>query len=103
MCDVAVYFANVEKKIFCLVELKGRDVDTAITQIIETKKKFQSKMRRSLQGVVDISDIRWTAYIVVHHSSPIRCDISKLTAEFGQGYFKITHDPDIGKFLRNVK
>jgi len=111
-CDYLVFFyrrskkAEERKTVLCLLELKGNDTDHAIDQVIKTRENIRQKLL-----ILKESDIWpyierpvWKAYICCNSKSTItrskkrEKDIEKV---FGKNNFKITHNNDLGGFLRN--
>ena len=111
-CDYLVFFsrrsknAEERKTVLCLLELKGNDTDHAVDQIIKTRENIKQKLL-VLKGSEIWSYIQrpvWKAYICCGPKSTI--NLSKQRAKdiekaFGKNNFKITHDDDLGGFLRN--
>lgn len=90
ICDGLVLYTRKDEKIFCLAELKGKNTDHAVEQILNVCKK-------------QVNTIRWKAYIYQRGASPepIKPSLVKeLKQTFGEKGYAISHDSDIGKFLR---
>jgi hypothetical protein len=111
-CDYLVFYArrskNYEerKAILCLLELKGSDIDHAIHQVIATRESIKQNLR-ILQGTEVWSYVQrpiWKAYICCHPKSaivPSKKQALDIEKAFGKNNFKITHNDDLGVFLRN--
>jgi hypothetical protein len=110
LCDCIVFYSKPSnnKKIFCLVELKGSNVAHAADQIKITHAHMLSALRGTMNAkycshLVKSSELIWKAYILVHGSAPqdtrqIRQDLEKI---FGKNNVLIRKDSDISTFLRS--
>lgn len=105
ICDLAVYYlkeANREHAL-CFVELKGKKIDDALEQIIETFEALAKCPEAENPG-----SMKWKAYILIGIASPVRIDpatIKILKAKFGDKDigWRITKKndrDDLGGFLR---
>lgn len=105
ICDLVVYYlkeANHEDAL-CFVELKGKKIDDALEQIIETSKALEGCREAENPG-----NMKWKAYILIGIASPVRIDpaiIKILKAKFGDKDIgwritKKNDKDDLGNFLR---
>jgi len=99
ICDLVVFHTHRDndKKVICLVELKGSDVKHAAKQVINTYQHFRKSLARPLLQRID-----WKACIYLKGSAPketkkVRQDLEKT---FGRGKVNITSESDLGRFLR---
>lgn len=105
ICDLVVYYlkGNNPEKVLCFVELKGRKIDDALEQILDTFKALESCSELSER-------IKWKAYILIGISAPIKVDpgLKKvLKAKFGEKDIdwritKKNDKDDLGGFLRGA-
>jgi hypothetical protein len=102
ICDLVISYQKNESDeiIFCLVELKGININKAIDQISIV---FDSLKRKECAH----HSITWKAYVCSHGSSPVKYDTThenKLKERFLSGNFKIRKnrktDP-FSSFLRS--
>lgn len=115
ICDGLVFFSNSKEIIFCLIELKGEDVDHAKEQLINTQRFLQSHLKESLQktpvGRELFRKIHWRAYILQNkrasspnrNSNPDKIKKQKgIREEFAAHFekFDIRKEQDIGDFIR---
>jgi hypothetical protein len=99
-CDLIVFYARENENIICFVELKGRKIENAKEQVINTYIYFSKVFKKS-----DLSlNFVPKAYIKSDSSLPKELDKYKqeLKATFGEGNYDINRDSDLGKFLRGV-
>lgn len=87
ICDLVISFGKkgLDELIFCLVELKGSDINHAIDQV---SKVFDSLIKKNCCH----HKITWKVYICSHGSSPIKYDTAhekKLKDRFQTGNFKV--------------
>jgi hypothetical protein len=106
ICDGLVCYFRGNEKIFCLVELKGCRLDTAVDQIINTHKHLKSQFTSSLDKMNHkkyLHMITWKAYVCSRGSTPKELSHYKKTLDdtFGKGNYGIRADKDLGKFLRD--
>ncbi|MDD3973200.1 MAG: hypothetical protein PHD17_00740 [Methanothrix soehngenii] len=98
LCDLAIFYADKVKneKIICLAELKGRHVDEAVDQIINTFKKL--KKMYDEKGIVVI----WKAYILFKGRSPRNLKKLQMNLQetIGKNSCLIGRHSDISDFLR---
>lgn len=105
VCDYLVFYAKEGKTVLCLVELKGNDTDHAIEQILSTYSHIQSRLNE-LRGKAcwpPIQQITWKAYVCCSAKSSIsytKSYAARLEKTFKKGNFKITHEDELGDFLR---
>ncbi len=98
ICDLVVFYArqDSEKKVICLVELKGSDVKHAARQIKSVHQHFSKSLRQHVRW------IDWRACIYMGGSA--HKDMKKVRLElektFGKGNVSITRESDLGSFLR---
>ena len=108
ICDLLVFRAlkNNDKKIICLVELKGNNIDKAIDQVMNTYKFFGTKVSQmKLKNAKEILDsITWKAYIRLGGSAPVKIKdekVEQLNRVFkGKNNFKISRDKNLGYVIR---
>jgi hypothetical protein len=115
ICDGLVFFSNSNGIVFCLVELKGEDVNHAKDQLINTQKFLQcyleGSLRKSSVGRDLLQKIQWRAYILQNRSasSPSRKSNPDKIKKHGDIYkelndhfekFDIRKQQDIGDFIR---
>ncbi len=106
ICDCVYYYIKGDKKVLCLVELKGSNVKHAVEQIINTFQRLKQSLgactlRRKCRP--RFLQIDWRAYVYIHGSVPrnIKPEQKTLAREFGKGQFLITtRGRDLGRFLR---
>jgi len=102
ICDLLVYYStDASNKKICLVELKGKDVEHAAEQLIETKEKTENLLKDK-----KYRNIIWKG-LIVHRSSAPRQQKPKLKRKldsaFGRGNYDMVHKMkyDLGDFIRN--
>lgn len=125
ICDGLVLYTRKDEKIFCLAELKGKNTDHAVEQILNTYKYLKMNLHHIQEDIYkshwigctyckphistctvckkQVNTIRWKAYIYQRGASPepIKPSLVKeLKQTFGEKGYAISHDSDIGKFLR---
>ncbi|WP_414752068.1 hypothetical protein [Anabaena sp. CCY 9910] len=100
-CDLIVFYATENKNIICFVELKGRKIENAKEQVINTYTYFKKVFKQSEPSL----DFVPKAYIISNSSLPKEMDKYKqeLKTIFGEGNYDINRDPDLGSFLRGVQ
>lgn len=103
ICDGVVYYYAPERKVICFVELKGKNLEGAVKQVVNTLNKFKRGLGRELQGGID-----WKACILyggAAHSRISKNCQAKLRSAFGRKGrgFVTTSAPklDIGALLRS--
>lgn len=101
ICDLIVFYAKESERIICFVELKGKDINTAKEQVINTYTyldKFLKKTDSSLSFTPK-------TYIVCNSSVPQELDKYKkeLKNKFDEGNYEISRNSDLGNFLRGAK
>ncbi|HEV7234645.1 MAG TPA: hypothetical protein VGN15_00605 [Ktedonobacteraceae bacterium] len=105
VCDYLVFYAKDGKTVLCLVELKGNDTDHAIEQVLSTYQHMQNQLSE-LRGKAcwsPIQQITWKAYVCCSAKSsisPTKLYAARLGRTFKKGNFKITHEDELGEFLR---
>lgn len=110
VCDCLVFYARrgEEKKVLCLVESKGKDLEHAVKQIINTHQCLNKSLKcRSCQyNEHHLHQVTWKAYIRISRfgSTPQMTKRleNQLQATFGKkghGY-DIKERGDLGLFLR---
>jgi hypothetical protein len=86
------------QRTFCLVELKGKGIDHATEQIIDTYKHLSNMLKQDRSCSDFAKHIIWKAYICSNPHSPIHPDkscINELSRIFRQRkHFDISHDGD---------
>ena len=99
ICDLLVSYAKENKKLLCLVELKGKNLRRAVEQVANTYKY----LRKSLSQP-QLQQIKWKAYIHQHGSSPSKTDRdwikNRLERGFGKNNYCVSRASDLGNFLR---
>lgn len=65
ICDLVVYYLKEGdlEKVFCFVELKGKRIDDALEQILDTFEALKGSSEHSER-------IKWKAYILIGGASP---------------------------------
>ncbi len=107
ICDLLVTYStqNSATRIFCIVELKGRNIDDAISQVLQVYglfKRYIAENRAQFNGL----DIIWRSCIVIGASAPMDCldgNKKQLVQAFGRKNVKFTrkrNNDDLGVFLR---
>jgi len=127
ICDGLVLYMRTSEKVLCLAELKGKNTDHAAEQILNTYKSLKTYLQHVQEDIYNshwygcpsckphistcvvckkqVSTIRWKAYIYQRGASPdpiksaLVKELKQTFGEKGKGY-DISHDSDIGKFLR---
>lgn len=101
-CDLLIYYqkndGNSTKKVACLAEGKGKDVNHAVEQIENIYKAFNKSLPREV-----FSQFTWTAYIQVNQGSSLKKTKELKNNLIGLGIKKC----EIGKsrfenFIRNI-
>jgi hypothetical protein len=105
ICDLVVHYIKESnpEKVFCFVELKGKRIDDALEQILDTFEALEGSSEHSER-------IKWKAYILIGIASPIKLDpgtIKVLKTKFGdkdKGWriTKKNNKDDLGSFLRGA-
>lgn len=115
ICDGLILYLRGNKRIICLTELKGRDINHAAEQILNTyglvRKLLQNSLRQTKEGIALFRDTEWRAYILQNRksSAPTKKsnkskskkandalnDLRKCFAKV-----KVSKNKDIGEFLR---
>jgi hypothetical protein len=103
ICDLIVYYVKEEdpSAAFCFVELKGKRIDDALEQVVETFETIKGCTKNAGQ-------IKWKAYILIGIASHIKINPATkriLNAKFGDKDidWRITKKndrDDLGAFLR---
>ncbi|MFM2063157.1 MAG: hypothetical protein RLZZ507_2827 [Cyanobacteriota bacterium] len=101
ICDLIVFYAKENERIICFVELKGKDINTAKEQVINTYTYFDKFLKKT-----DLS-LKFTpkTYIRSNVAAPQEIEEYKkeLKAKFGEGNYDISKNSDLGAFLRGAK
>ncbi len=109
ICDGLVFYTRKDenKKIFCLVELKGSNLNDAVDQVISSYVQLKKSLEQSLTNMSSeklplLGMINWKAFIRLRGGSPkdVKRHKKRLEATFGRGNYDIKEDKDLGKFLR---
>ena len=105
ICDYLVFYMRGNEKVLCLVESKGRHLERGVEQVINTHKQLKKLLADSLKQSScesHLSLITWKAYIYQHGSTPSEAkqQVKKLKDNFGNKNYEISHNEDIGPFLR---
>ncbi len=98
VCDLVVFYAQGNRKIVCLVELKGSDLKRAVEQVTN----MYENLRRPLKQT-HLQLIEWKVYICMSGAVPKEAkNLQKnLHRIFGKRNFVVSkNDRDFGKFLR---
>jgi len=102
ICDLSVTFIREAKESLCLVESKGKNLEHAVEQIVNTWRYLFQYLAQVL-GAESFKQLERMAYIYQHGSAPSQ-RTKKARAEleaFGQfSHFAISRNPDLGQFLR---
>ncbi|ODS39468.1 hypothetical protein BEH94_07965 [Candidatus Altiarchaeales archaeon WOR_SM1_SCG] len=102
ICDLLVYYStDAGNKKICLVELKGKDVEHAADQLIETKEKTENLLKEKRYR-----NVIWKGLIVHRSSAPRQQKPElkrKLDYAFGRENYRMVHKMkyDLGDFIRN--
>lgn len=101
ICDLIVFYAKENTRIICFVELKGRDIETATQQVINTYTYFIKLLKQSRKSLNFIAKV----YIKSNGSAPQEIEKYKqqLKEQFGDGNYDISKNSDLGDFLRGVE
>lgn len=125
-CDCLIYYSDNNRRILCLVELKGKDTEQAARQIISTydnlvmalghvKKSFRTHSNEcadcrshfnKCEACKTILDkFTWKAFIYQRGSSPNQLGsdlVQELYTRFGKQHhgYDFSHVEDIGYLLR---
>jgi hypothetical protein len=111
-CDYLVFYSRrstnpVERRIvLCLLELKGSDTDHAVDQVIETRKTIRQNLQ-ALKGSQIWPYIQrpvWKGYVCCNPKSTIiwnKQRAKEIEQLFEKDNFKVTHNNDLGNFLRS--
>lgn len=100
LCDLIVFYATENKRVFCFVELKAniKDLGHATKQVTNTYTHFKQHLK--------LKNCHYTARSFI--SAPIgsipqekQKYADKLKKVFGEGNFKYGKLNDLGKFLRD--
>lgn len=111
LCDGIIYYTDVNqnKTIICLVELKGRQLNHALDQVVHTQKVMRQVLKETLAKRASnphFSNVIWRGYIYQNKSAPsniklLQGEIEKAEKKFGGTQnFQISKAADIGVFLR---
>ena len=106
ICDYLVFYTKDDdsKEIICLLELKGKDLNSAIEQIIQTYRNIHVMAKEHLGK--HVQQIRWKTCICMHGQAPRnrQSDRDTLIRVFGKENVRIKHgvkhDAELGFFLR---
>lgn len=112
ICDYLVFYhlagtkPQNDKIILCLLELKGRDTEHAIEQLISTYTRLKKRLNE-LPGTgcqATVRQITWAAFVCSNPNSPIS-QIKPYAKEIERCFsnrFTMTHQRDkLGEFLRS--
>lgn len=100
LCDLVVFYApdSGDKKVLCLVELKGKDIKHAVEQVTNTCRSLKNNFNKT-----HIQQITWKAYIRTTGGAPknTKQDMDKgLAKSFDKNNYKISNEENIWEFLR---
>jgi hypothetical protein len=102
ICDLIVTYIRETRESLCLVESKGKNLEHAVEQIINTWRYLSQYLAQVLEAE-SFRQLEWMAYIYQHGSAPSQ-KTKKAHAELkasGQfSHFAISRNPDLGQFLR---
>lgn len=109
ICDYLVFYTKDDdnKEVICLLELKGKDLNSAIEQIIQTHRNIHMIAKEHLGK--HVQQILWKACICMHGQAPRnrQSDRDTLIRVFGKENVRIkhgtTHDTKLGFFLRGQR
>ena len=98
ICDLLIFYApnGSDKKVLCLVELKGSDITRAVKQIKSTYLSLKSTFIRT-----HLQEIEWKAYVLTAGSSPRNIKENKkcLIETFGRNNCNISRISDLTGFI----
>ena len=107
ICDILVSYTRQGKSraILCLVELKGRNLERAAEQIVNTCRYLWSYLEQQLE-VEAFRKIEWKACLCRHKKSRAPSKTAERAKmrlrDFGKfSMYDVTRNPDMGRFLRN--
>jgi len=100
LCDLVVFYApeNGDKKVLCLVELKGKDIKHAVEQVTNTCRSLKNNFNK-----IHSQQITWKAYILTTggaHTNTKRTMDKELAEYFGKKNCDISTKKNIWEFLR---
>ena len=101
LCDLVVFYApeNGDKKVLCLVELKGKNIKHAVEQVTNTCRS----LKNNFNNKTHIQQITWKAYILTTGGAPknTKQEMDKgLAKSFDKNNYKISNKENIWDFLR---
>ena len=101
LCDLVVFYApdSGDKKVLCLVELKGKDIKHAVEQVTNTCRS----LKNNFNNKTHIQQITWKAYILTTggaHKNTKRTMDKELAEYFGKKNCDISTKENICEFLR---
>ncbi|HVB20634.1 MAG TPA: hypothetical protein VNG51_01635 [Ktedonobacteraceae bacterium] len=106
ICDYLVFYTKDEedKEIVCFLELKGKDLDGAIKQVLHTYQKVLELSKARVGKYHQL--IAWKVCICLHGQAPRnrQSNIDQLITVFGKSNIRIKHGIKqytlLGSFLR---
>jgi hypothetical protein len=104
ICDLIVSYARQSKEVLCLVESKGKDLEHAAEQVINTCQHLWRYLEQVLEAK-SFQRIEWRAYIRQHGSAPtLRMRRAKARLEAFSKFSKcaVSRNPDLGRFLQGA-
>lgn len=106
MCDLIVFYAKDSTRNICFIELKGRDIETAIQQINNTYKYFHAKLNQS-NACNLVPEVNTKACIVSRACVPIKpldsyTSYKELKYNFGKENIYISKSSSLDRFLRGL-
>ncbi len=101
ICDLIVFYAKDNERIICFVELKGKDINTAKEQVINTYTYFKNFLKKAAPSLTFTPK----TYIRSNVSAPQEIEEYKkeLKTNFGEANYDISKNSDLGDFLRGAK
>jgi hypothetical protein len=107
VCDYLVYYAKAEheKEIICFLELKGKNVEEAVRQVINTCQYVKALIKQHITESQHQHIVRKVCICLHGRTSRLKQSLNdQLIKEFGKNNIRIkhglTHDKELGSFLR---
>jgi hypothetical protein len=110
ICDYVVYYAksDEEKEIICFLELKGKKLEEAARQVISTCYHVNALIKQQIAENQHQKFVRKVCICLHGQASRLKQSLNdQLIKEFGKDNIRIkhgiTHDKELGSFLRYSK
>ncbi len=104
ICDYLISYTKHSeiKEVICFMELKGKNIGTAIKQILDTYERVVAIAKQEIVKEHH-NHIKWKACICLHGSAPKRNQRleDELAKKFGKENIRIRRDVRLGDFLRS--